>query len=290
MSAPDLLTHGEPGTREPVDTVDSPPIVLTVIIPAYNEAATIVPLLEKVAAAAYEKQIVVVDDGSRDGTPALVEDWRTGLQDPVRVELLAHEINRGKGAAIRTGLAAARGEVTLIQDADLEYDPDDYPRLVGPILTGEAEVVYGSRYLSKANYLPWTANRLCVHLLNGLVRVLYRQRITDEATCYKVFRTDLLRRIDLRCERFEFCPEVTAKVSRLGVRIREVPIRYHPRFADEGKKIGWRDGVEAVWTLLRWRFRRWRPQTIERTPDSSPADRGSPGQKSPATDGAGTSM
>jgi glycosyltransferase involved in cell wall biosynthesis len=156
-------------------------------------------------------------------------------------------------------LAAARGDVTLIQDADLEYDPDDYPKLVEPIRNGDADVVYGSRYRCQENYLPWTPNRVCVHLLNVMVRMLYRQRITDEATCYKVFRTDLLRRLDLQCERFEFCPEVTAKVCRAGVPIREVPIRFHPRFAADGKKIRWKDGVEAVWTLLRWRLKRWRP-------------------------------
>ena len=230
---------------------------LTVIVPAYNEAATIEPLLDAVAAAPCIKQIVVVDDGSTDGTAAAIERWM--LRCGGDVELIRHRVNRGKGAAIRTGLDRARGEVVLIQDADLEYDPGDYPTLIGPILSGRAEVVFGSRYLRPGNPLPWTANRLCVHLLNGIVRVLYRRRITDEATCYKALRVELLRRMDLRCERFEFCPEVTAKACLLGVRIVEVPVRYSPRSRLDGKKIRWWDGVEAIATLVRWRLARFEP-------------------------------
>jgi dolichol-phosphate mannosyltransferase len=235
---------------------------LSVIVPVYNEAVTIAELLDRVLAVACRKQLVIVDDGSTDATRAVVDDWRSRQGSADKVQLLTHPVNRGKGAAIRTGLAGVRGDVVLIQDADLEYEPADYLRLIEPILVGEADVVFGSRYLSGENHLPWTANRLCVHLLNSMVRMLYGQRITDEATCYKAFRTDVLRRLDLQCERFEFCPEVTAKVCRMGIRIHEVPIRYHPRTVSEGKKIRWRDGVEAISTLLYWRFARFRPTDL----------------------------
>jgi glycosyltransferase involved in cell wall biosynthesis len=232
--------------------------LLTVIIPAYNEARSIAELLDAVAAAPYRrKQIVVVDDASSDGTGAVLDAWRQ--RTGVDIDLVRHPANRGKGAAIRTGLERARGPICLIQDADLEYDPSDYPALVEPIVSGRADVVYGSRYLRRDNPLPMTANRLCVHLLNLMVRVLYGQAISDEATCYKAFRTEVLRRMDLRCERFEFCPEVTAKASRMGLTIHEVPVRYRPRSILEGKKIRWSDGVEAIATLLRWRVSRMHP-------------------------------
>jgi dolichol-phosphate mannosyltransferase len=240
---------------------------LTVVIPAYNEAQTIGRLLDAVVAAPYVKQIVVVDDGSTDGTADALEQW--GLRSGRAIEVVRHPTNRGKGAAIRSGLARARGEVTIIQDADLEYDPAEYSRLIEPILRGDANVVYGSRYLRPVGPLPWGPNRLCVMLLNLMVRILYGRNLTDEATCYKALRTELLRRLDLRCERFEFCPEVTAKLCRMGVRIHEVPIAYTPRTQIEGKKIRWSDGVEAVATLLRWRLVPFRP--------SAEADPGPPG-------------
>ena len=235
---------------------------LTVIIPAYNEAASIGPLLDAVVAAPFSKQIVVVDDGSSDGTAEAITAWvgRAGSGGPNHdLEVIRHPANRGKGAAIRTGLGRARGRVTLIQDADLEYNPGDYPGLVGPILAGEADVVYGSRYLMGKQHFPWTANRVCVAVLNGMVWTLYGYRISDEATCYKAFRTDDLKRMDLRCDRFEFCPEVTAKTCRMGLNLLEVPIFYSPRTRQEGKKIGWKDGVEAITTLARWRFARFNP-------------------------------
>lgn len=234
-------------------------LLLSVIVPAYNEAATIETLLDRVVAAPYPKQVIVVDDGSRDGTATAVEAWQARSSVPGVVELLVHDQNRGKGAAVRTGLRAARGQVVIVQDADLEYEPGDYPLLIEPILKGEADAVYGSRYLQATQVLPWTLNRVGVHFLNCIVFALYGQRITDEATCYKAFHTDVLRRMDLRCERFEFCPEVTAKACRMGIAIREVPIRYHPRTVLEGKKIGWWDGVEAARTLLYWRFSRFQP-------------------------------
>jgi glycosyltransferase involved in cell wall biosynthesis len=252
--------------------------VLSVIIPAYNEAATIARVLNSVAAAPFDKQIIVVDDGSNDGTATALESWRRANNADVTVA--RHPVNRGKGRAIRTGLALARGEVVLVQDADLEYDPSDYPALLGPILDGTAEVVYGSRYLRRDTPRPCTPNRLCVRLLNLIIRACFGGRTTDSATGYKVFRTALLRRMDLRCERFEFCPEVTAKLCRLGLTIHEVPVRYTPRTRLEGKKIGWRDGVEAIATLIRWRIARFRPLDRVQTEETAGYASGRPSDDS----------
>jgi glycosyltransferase involved in cell wall biosynthesis len=227
-------------------------LLLTVIVPVYNEAATIDTLLRRVFTAPYQKQVIVVDDGSVDGTRVVLQEW----EGYPNLLILRHPVNRGKGAAIRTGLENAVGRYTLIQDADLEYDPDEYTRLLEPLLTGQAEVVYGSRYLSGGpNRPPWTLNRLGVVILNRWLRLLYGVRLTDEATCYKVFPTEVLRRMDLACEGFEFCPEVTAKAFRLGLRIHEVPISYRPRGVREGKKIRWKDGCRAAVTL--WKYRNW---------------------------------
>lgn len=225
---------------------------LIVIVPVYNEVQTLAACVRAVLAGAHAAQVIVVDDGSTDGTLAVAEE----LASPPAIELLRHDINRGKGAAIRTALEHAIGRFVIIQDADLEYDPADYPKLIEPLLNDEADVVYGSRYLNKTNdfagrhRFDWG-----VRLLNLAVRLIYGVKITDEATCYKVFPTSLLRAMDLRCERFEFCPEVTAKACRLELRIKEVPIRYSPRSLDEGKKIRLRDGFQALWTL--WKYRKW---------------------------------
>lgn len=223
---------------------------LTVLIPVYNEAATIDPLLARVLAAPYRKQIIVIDDGSTDATPALLEKWK----DHRELLVLRHPRNQGKGSAIRTGLAAAQGRFTIIQDADLEYDPADYPCLLEPLRRGEALVVYGSRYLHPTPSLPWSKFRLAVSLLNMLVGVLYGRRLSDEATCYKAMPTALFRALHLCSQRFELCAEITARVCRLGLPILEVPISYRPRTAAEGKKIGWRDAWSTFWTLLQWRF------------------------------------
>ena len=233
-------------------------LFLSVIVPVFNEERTISELLRRLLSGPYtapEMEVVLVDDGSFDGTAQILDSFR----DCPGVTVIHHDRNRGKGAAIRTGLTQARGEVTVIQDADLEYDPRDLPRLVEVIRRGEAEVVFGSRYL-EGPPLPWTRFRAAVVVLNWFVRLLYGQRLTDEATCYKAFRTKLLRQMDLRAKRFEFCPEVTAKACRLGHRILEVPISYAPRGVADGKKINWRDGVQAFWTLLVWRFRRIGPR------------------------------
>jgi hypothetical protein len=234
--------------------------ILTVVIPAFNEEATIDELLRRVVAAPYTKQIIVVDDGSKDRTAEIVRRW----EDRGEVELLQHATNRGKGAAIRTALEHAQGQFTIIQDADLEYDPQDYARVIQPLLDGSASVVYGSRYFHFRGRAGRARRRLSmlrcgVGLLNWCVRLLYGAKLTDEATCYKAFPTSGLRAMQLECERFEFCPEVTAKACRMGLAIAEVPIRYDPRTTQEGKKFRWRDGLEALWCL--WKWRRWKPDS-----------------------------
>jgi len=232
--------------------------LLSILIPAYQEERTIGEVLRQVSAidtesSGFDKEILVCDDGSTDATVAVVEERMAADQ---RVRLVRHPKNRGKGAAIRSALAEARGEFALIQDADLEYEVSDYPALLAAVNAG-AEVVYGSRFLATdrpdgmrmANYL---ANRILTTSANWL----YGLSITDEATCFKVFRTDILRDLDLTCEGFEFCPEVTAKLGKRKVAIAEVPIHYRARNIAEGKKVRWTDGVEALWVLVRHRLRR----------------------------------
>lgn len=225
--------------------------LLSVIVPVYNERPTIERVLQRLLDAPYpDKEIIVVDDGSDDGTTAELERWSSHPN----VLVLRQGSNRGKGAAVRAALVRASGAITIVQDADLEYDPDDWPLLIEPIRRGEAVVVYGSRYLSPLCSLPWNKFRLAVALLNLLVRLLYGRWLSDEATCYKAMPTALFRALDLRAQRFELCAEITAKVCRLGLPILEAPISYRPRTAAEGKKIGWRDACSTFWTLLRWRF------------------------------------
>lgn len=224
-------------------------IELSVLIPVFNEEAAVQRLVLRVLDAPYRKQVIIVDDGSTDGTMQKLARFR-GLDG---VEIVQHERNLGKGSAIRTALGRAVGRYTIIQDADLEYDPEDYPKLVEYLKQSGDRVVYGSRYLGE-NSIPFTRFRFAVHLLNCIVRVFYGATLTDEATCYKAFDTKLLRELNLRCERFEFCPEVTAKILKRGLPIHELPIRFNRRTTAEGKKIGWYDGFEAIWTLIRYRF------------------------------------
>jgi dolichol-phosphate mannosyltransferase len=225
---------------------------LSIIIPCYNEAATIAEVLARVAraeACGLEKEIIAVNDGSTDETGQLLE----GLQGD-RVKVIHHKRNRGKGAAIRTALEQVTGDIVLIQDADLEYNPDEYPSLLHPMLTDHVEVVYGSRMLRKGNRqgaLPFLVGGMLLSLLTNL---LYKADITDEPTGYKVFQASLLKSMDLKCTGFEFCPEVTAKVRKRGYEIKEVPISYNPRSVNEGKKISWRDLIIHVFVLLKYRF------------------------------------
>lgn len=220
---------------------------LSIIIPVFNELATIMPLLSRVQAVPLEKEIIVVDDGSRDGTrEALL------ARGDVQVRVFLHPVNRGKGAAIRTGLGQVTGDVVAIQDADLEYDPADLPRLVAPIATGEADVVYGSRFLGRGRHATAFWHYAGNRILTALSNLFTGLRLTDMETCYKVFRLDVLRRIDLVSDGFEIEPELTAKVARLGVRVRELPIAYASRSYGEGKKIGWRDGVRTLRAIIRF--------------------------------------
>ena len=235
------------------------PLRLSIVIPAYEEADNIEEILRRVdaqdlSALGLDKEIVVCDDGSPDQTAALVEAFEPRSSTLV---LVRHPVNRGKGAAIRTALASTTGDIVLIQDADLEYDVGDYPALLGPIVRGEADVVFGSRFRKRlwptGMQLP---NLVANYVLTVAANVLFGVRITDEATCFKVFRAEILRGFDLRCERFEFCPEVVGKLGLAKIRVHEVPIEYEARLVTEGKKIRWTDGVEALTTLLRVRFRR----------------------------------
>jgi len=235
---------------------------VSVIVPVYNEAAHLDELLRAIQASPVRKEIIIVDDGSTDGTREKLE----GLPPLDGVTVIFHERNCGKGAAIRTALAYAQGEYVLIQDSDLEYDPQDYSALLLPLELGKANVVYGVRPDRPERGLRFF---LGAKLLTHLANLLYGAGIHDEATCYKVFRRSLLAKIELECHRFEFCPEITAKLCRIGEKIAEVPVAYHPRSAIEGKKIRHSDGWLAIWTLIRYRFvprRRWIRSAAERGP------------------------
>ena len=229
--------------------------VLSILIPVYNEANTINKLLDKVRRVklSLKKEIICVDDGSKDGTYEALLKYSKKHSE---VKCFKHKVNKGKGAAIRTAIKYATGDIVLIQDADLEYDPNDYPALIKPIINSKATVVYGSRRLRSDNKQH---SGLSFYVggvgLTFITNLLYRTKITDEPTCYKVFRTDIIKSIPLECTRFEFCPEVTAKVAKRKIPIYEVPIKYYPRSSKEGKKIRWKDGVEAVWTLVKYRFK-----------------------------------
>jgi glycosyltransferase involved in cell wall biosynthesis len=230
--------------REPRDRL------LSVIVPVFDERNTVVEIVRRMRSVELPVglQIVIVDDGSSDGT----RDVLRHLGDST-VKVVMHDCNRGKGAAIRTGLQHVTGDLVLIQDADLEYDPDDWPRLLAPILRGKAQVVYGSRFTGERRnmlVLHWVGNRL----LSLVTNVLYDTTLSDMETCYKLFEREVLDGINLRSSRFDFEPEVTAKVLRKGIRIYEVPISYTGREVGEGKKITWRDGVVALWTLVKYRF------------------------------------
>lgn len=230
--------------------------LLTVAIPVFNERTTLEQIVERVLKVDLNKEVIIVDDGSIDGTTSLVQR----LASNSSIQVFFHRTNLGKGAAVRTALKHAKGDFFIVQDGDLEYDPMHFARLLSPIVSNSADVVLGSRRMQS---LPFKRRLFSPHhhgvtLLNFLVWLLYGHPVSDEATCYKVFRTKDLRRMELVCMRFEFCPEVIAKSCRLGLRIEEIAINYSPRGKRDGKKIRFIDAIEAVTTL--WRFRKWFPQ------------------------------
>jgi len=228
--------------------MNNTPKTLSVVIPVYNEKATILEILDRVQAQPEVNEVVLVDDFSTDGT----RDVLRTLEGRENVRVLYHPVNRGKGAALRSGFAAATCDMVLIQDADLEYDPADYPSLLAPLLIGRADAVFGSRFLGGTHRVLYFWHYMANRFLTLLSNVFTGLNLTDMEVCYKVFRRDVLSRMDLVCDRFGIEPELTAKVARQRVRIYEVPVSYYGRTYDEGKKIGWRDGVAAVYWIVRF--------------------------------------
>ncbi len=223
---------------------------LSVIIPVYNEVKNIEEILKRVQATKLVNEILVVDDGSQDGTRDLLKK----LDGKKKVRVILHEKNQGKGAAVVTGMHAAKGDVILIQDADLEYDPRDYPVLLQPIEEGLADVVYGSRFLGAAHRVAMFWHQVANQLLTLMTNILYNSILTDMETGYKVFKREVIEGLNIRSKRFNFEPEFTAKILKRNYRIFEVPITFNPRDYSDGKKIKFYDAFEAVWALIRFRF------------------------------------
>jgi len=221
-----------------------------VVIPVYNEKGTIEEILKKVEAQPMVSEIVVVDDNSNDGTKEMLKKY-AGLD---KYKIIFGEINSGKGASLRLGFKAAKSDVIIVQDADLEYDPNDYSLLLDPILTDKADVVFGSRFLGGPHRIMYFWHYMVNIFLTLLPNMINNLNLTDMEVCYKVFRKSVLDKIELKSDRFGFEPEITAKVAKLKVRIYEVPVRYYGRTYEEGKKIGWLDGVAALWWILRFGF------------------------------------
>ena len=244
------------GSRKSSDPANAASVAI--VIPIYNERDTWRELLARVEladAGGLRKQILLVDDGSTDGTREQLRAFAEHLADspcPIDYRVISHERNRGKGAALRTGFEAAEGDIVIIQDADLEYDPGDYAELFAPLMEGRCDVVYGSRFAKGRPPQIRLANYMANWFLSALSSRLTGLKTTDMETCYKVFRRDVLRRVRLEQDRFGFEPEITAKIARLGVRFIELPIHYSGRSHAEGKKIGWRDGLKAIWCIFKY--------------------------------------
>ena len=223
--------------------------LLTVIMPVYNERATVGEMVERVLAVPLRIELIVVDDASGDGSREVVQ----GLAQARGFRLLIQERNRGKGAAVRRGIAEARGDIVVVQDADLEYSPEEYPELVDLIVKGKADAVFGSRFIGRHRCFLFT-HYLANLFLNLVTNVLYNTTMTDMETCFKAIRADVLKALPLKSDRFGIEPEITAKLFKRGCRVYEVPITYEGRDYAEGKKITWRDGFPALWTLIKYRF------------------------------------
>ena len=252
--------------QDTADQQDTAPKTLSVVIPVFNECDTWQELLARVEAVeltGLKMEIILVDDGSSDGTRPQLADFgdtaashtepATGV--PIDYRVIFHEVNQGKGAALRTGFAAATGDFVLIQDADLEYDPNDYPVVLARLVDGTADVVYGSRFRRKGASKGYLKNYLANRFLTWLSNRFTGQKLTDMETCYKAFRREIIQRVRIEQNRFGFEPEVTAKISKFGYKIEEVSIRYDPRGHAEGKKIGWRDGLKAIWCIIKYGLR-----------------------------------
>ena len=230
--------------------------VLSIIIPAYNEGGNVKEMLKRVTSVdlnGINKEIVIVNDGSSDNTSQAIKEYISNNKGE-NIRLVEHATNQGKGMAIRTALGYVSGDFIIIQDGDLELDPNDYRPLLRCLLEGNNQVVYGSRFLSEEGKHLYHRYYWGGRLVSLVANILYSQHITDEPTCYKLFRADVLKSINLRCTGFEFCPEVTAKVAKKGIKIKEVPISYNPRTIEEGKKLRWTDGLKAIITLFKYKF------------------------------------
>lgn len=229
--------------------MDKESFVLSVVIPCYNEKDTIKSIVDKVLAAPIKNmELIVVDDKSTDGTSDILDSTIA----PLVSKVIHHEENQGKGGALRTGFQHATGDVVIIQDADLEYDPNEYPLTVMPIVNGECEVCYGSRFLNQAAK-GYRANRVANKFLTKLSNLFTHLHLTDMETCYKTFKREIIQQVDIKENRFGFEPEITAKLAKMKVRIKEVPISYYPRTNEEGKKIGFKDGLRAIYCI--WKYR-----------------------------------
>jgi glycosyltransferase involved in cell wall biosynthesis len=272
---------------------------MSVVIPVYNERRYIAHVLARVQAVPPDKEIIVVDDASTDGTRELLESIHQArmerqssivladLVDPLRIDNISvcfQSKNRGKGAALRRGFELATGDLVIVQDADLEYDPTDYDALTAPILAGLADVVYGSRFLGGPHRVLFFWHCVANRVLTTVSNMLNNLNLTDMETCYKVFRREVLAAVELKQNRFGFEPEITAKVAALGVRVYEVPVAYHGRTYEEGKKIGWRDAVQAVWCIVRYGLTATRPKErlFAQAPLALPAERRSGAMGGPA--------
>ena len=223
--------------------------LLTVAVPCYNSSAYMLSALDSAAEGGSDLEIIIVDDKSTDGTSEILDREIA----PLVSRIIHHEVNRGKGGALRTGFAHATGDVVIIQDADLEYDPNEYPLVVTPVVRGECDVCYGSRFLHQAAK-GYKANQLANKGLTAMSNFFTRLHLTDMETCYKCFKREVIQAVDIKENRFGFEPEITAKIARTGVRVKEVPISYYPRTNEEGKKIGFKDGLRAIYCI--WKYRK----------------------------------
>ena len=223
---------------------------LSILMPVYNEESSLKGILSKILTVDLEKEIIIVNDASTDSTADILKEYANTEE----IIIINHDKNLGKGRAIRTAISKMTGSIAIIQDGDLEYDPEDYYRLIEPIAKGQQKVVYGSRILNKNNGMSYRSFYWGGRLITIITNLLYGLKLTDEPTCYKVFDAELLKSLPLKCEGFEFCPEVTARIAKRKIPILELPINYYPRKVEEGKKITWLDGLEAVATLVKYRF------------------------------------